>query len=258
MMNSAAETVGRNLGVAAAGYVELEPDGNAISAVGEFNDGRVLTHSGWHRISDYGDAFGDLLRAQKELYVEDFAGDQRLASGGSATGQAIGMCAMPVSPLLKDGRLVAYVYAMHQKPRRWSEDDRWILRETAERTWAAVDRARAQQALRRSEEKYRTLFNSMDEGYLLADIIPGEDNRPVDILYLEANPAAQRMLDRDFTGYRLRELDPELEDYWYDLFAAWPPPGKASAWNGGSLLDRGATTCLSSGSGDQIVAGSRS
>ncbi|HVF97716.1 MAG TPA: PAS domain S-box protein, partial [Flavisolibacter sp.] len=57
--------------------------------------------------------------------------------------------------LLKGGRWVA-TFGMHSNvPRKWTETDIWLLEETAERTWAAVERAKAEKALRRSEERLR-------------------------------------------------------------------------------------------------------
>lgn len=76
----------------------------------------------------------------------------------------------------------------------------------------------AERALRESEEKYRSLFDSIDEGYLLAEVIFDENRTPRDILYLEANPAAIRIAGRDFTGCRMREIDPDYEEYWFETY----------------------------------------
>jgi GAF domain-containing protein len=48
-------------------------------------------------------------------------------------------------------------------PRAWTSDEVTLVEETADRTWSAVERARAEAALRESEEKYRTLFETMDK-----------------------------------------------------------------------------------------------
>ncbi len=88
-----------------------------------------------------------------------------------------------------------------------------LVEEVAERTWAAIERARAQAALRESEAKYRTLFESMDEGYMLIDLIFDENDAPVDFYYLEANPAAVAMLGIDPVGLRAREIF-ALESHW--------------------------------------------
>ncbi|MGL5059115.1 MAG: PAS domain S-box protein, partial [Microcoleus sp.] len=79
------------------------------------------------------------------------------------------------------------------------------------------DRKRVEAALQESEAKYRTLFNSMDEGYVLMDVIFDENDRAIDLLYLDANPAAVRMTGTELVGKRTRELDPNFETQWFEI-----------------------------------------
>ena len=51
------------------------------------------------------------------------------------------------------------------------------------------DRRAAQEALRGSEEKYRSLFDSMTEGFVLGRAIYDENGTPIDHVFLEANDA---------------------------------------------------------------------
>ena len=79
-------------------------------------------------------------------------------------------------------------------------------------------RARAQAALLESESKYRTLFESMDEGFFLCDVAFDADGRPADVFCVEANPAAARIAGQDFTGRRLSDIAPNYEAYWFEIF----------------------------------------
>ena len=81
----------------------------------------------------------------------------------------------------------------------------------------AEERARAEQALRDSEEKYRSLFSLMDEGFVLCDIL-FEDDRPVDVRYVDANPAAARMMGTELVGRTARELGLHFEPHWFEIF----------------------------------------
>ncbi|HEY8560145.1 MAG TPA: PAS domain S-box protein [Pyrinomonadaceae bacterium] len=90
-----------------------------------------------------------------------------------------------------------------------------------------TERRRAVEALRESEEKYRTLFETIDEGYLMSEVIFDENEKPVDILYLEANPAAIRLAGRDFIGRRMREIDPNYEEFWYEIIGRVALTGEA-------------------------------
>ena len=66
-------------------------------------------------------------------------------------------------PLVKDGRLVAALCVSLSVARAWEPHEIELVRETAERTWAAVERARAEEALRQSEEQLRRLNDALEE-----------------------------------------------------------------------------------------------
>lgn len=69
---------------------------------------------------------------------------------------AMGVKSLLGAPLLKQGRLRAVLLMLDTEERNWSEDAVIVIDEVAERTWAAVERARAEAALRETEERYRT------------------------------------------------------------------------------------------------------
>ena len=75
-------------------------------------------------------------------------------------------------------------------------------------------------ALRQSEEKYRTLFNSMDEGVVTIELIFDGAENLVDFRYLEHNPALTKQtgLTTAILGRRAGELFPDMETYWFEAF----------------------------------------
>jgi PAS domain S-box-containing protein len=91
---------------------------------------------------------------------------------------------------------------------------------------------RTEAALHTSEESYRALFNTIDEGYFLCEVLFNEQQVPVDILYQDANPAATRMVGADYRGQRLREIDPAYEGYWVEIF------GRVAQTGVGERLER--------------------
>jgi PAS domain S-box-containing protein len=85
----------------------------------------------------------------------------------------------------------------------------------------------AEGGMRESEAKYRMLFDSIDEGFFLIDVLFDDHDRPVDLHYVEANAAATRMLGLDYTGRRLTELSPDYEEYWFEIFGTVARTGES-------------------------------
>lgn len=157
---AAAAILGQYLGVAAAGYAEVDPDEDTVFAEGDYNDGRAPSHRGRHRLSEFGEGFRAVLRSGEEVVAPDTHVDSRGPAGGSATTRAFATRSVIMLPVLKGGRLVAYFYAMHHEPRDWPEAERRLIREVADRTWATVDRGRSEAALRERETTYRIIVES--------------------------------------------------------------------------------------------------
>lgn len=81
-----------------------------------------------------------------------------------------------------------------------------------------TDRKRGEGSLRRSEERYRTLFNSIDQGFCVARVLFDGD-RGVDYRFLEANPIFEAQTGlRNVIGRRAKELVPDLEDRWSAVY----------------------------------------
>jgi len=84
-----------------------------------------------------------------------------------------------------------------------------------------TERRKAEEALRFSEERYRTLFESMDEGFCVIEMIFDQDDQPIDYLFLETNPAFERQCGLyNVQGKRMRELIPHHENHWFEIYGS--------------------------------------
>jgi PAS domain S-box-containing protein len=90
----------------------------------------------------------------KKNSVHNVAGNTRLTVDEKLRLTEMGIQAWLSVPLIKNNRLVAVLAVAQNTPRIWSDSDLLILEETAELTWAAVERASAERALREAEKKY--------------------------------------------------------------------------------------------------------
>ncbi len=82
-----------------------------------------------------------------------------------------------------------------------------------------TERKRSAQALHESGERYRDLFNSINEGFCVIEMIFDTLGKPVDYRFLEVNPSFEEQSGlRDVTGKRMREIDPDLKAHWLEAY----------------------------------------
>jgi len=96
-------------------------------------------------------------------------------------------------------------------------------------------RKRAEEALRRSEERYRTLFEMMEDGFCIIQIIFDEADIPIDYRFMELNPAFARHTGlQNAIGHTARELIPDLEEHWFETYGNVALTGEPIRFENGS------------------------
>ena len=175
IMAAAAELLGRHLGAGRCGYGEVDETGEFVVLERDWTDGLMPSAAGRHRVSDFGAEFFAAYRAGQTIRIDDLHSDPRVAGTDVAAYSGLGgVRARLTVPLVKDGRFVASLYVHQSAPRRWTDEEAALVRDVAERTWAAVEQARAEAALRelngtlerrvaeRTAERDRLWRNSQD------------------------------------------------------------------------------------------------
>ncbi len=83
-------------------------------------------------------------------------------------------------------------------------------------------------ALFRSEARYRALFEAIDEGFCIIEFIDGPHGPLSDYVHIEANSGYERQTGiANIVGKRLREIEPNAADKWIELYGGVLLSGKA-------------------------------
>ncbi len=85
-----------------------------------------------------------------------------------------------------------------------------VAERTAELQKELIERTRTDNALRLSEEKYRTLHSSLNEGLCLHELVLDGDGKPADYRILDINPAFEKL-----TGFKRKEISGQLASQVY-------------------------------------------
>jgi PAS domain S-box-containing protein len=81
-------------------------------------------------------------------------------------------------------------------------------------------RKASEKALAESEARLRHLFESIDEGYALCELLFDADGEPTDYRFVEVNPLFEEMTGlKDAEGRTAYEMLPELEPHWLEAYS---------------------------------------
>jgi len=90
------------------------------------------------------------------------------------------------------------------------------------------------------ESRYRALFNAMDEGFCIIEVIFDQSRRAIDYRFLEINPAFEGQTGlSNVRGKLMRELVPDLEQHWFDLYGQIALTGEPRRFEGPSIVLQG-------------------
>lgn len=222
ILAAAAEVLGRHLDCDRAGYAEAGTAGDVFVIRSEWCAPGVPSLSERRRRRRHAPAIAARLRAGRAVVLEDSAAPPAAETATAKVYRSAGLRAVLTAPLVKSGRLAAVLFAHSRSPRRWRPEEQALMREAAERTWAAVAHARAEAALRLSEARWHGLFRNMHEGVALCEMVHDEDGQAIDFRFLEVNDAWDALTGLSAAavrGRRATEAIPGVEPFWVETYA---------------------------------------
>ncbi|WP_309090047.1 HWE histidine kinase domain-containing protein [Phenylobacterium sp.] len=154
ILSAAARLLGERLGVARVGYAEVSEDGQRMTVSGDWSPAGARVAGRSFSLPAFGARAVAALQAGEVLAIGDVTRDPRSADSVAAW-LAVGARAILDVPLVRGGRLDAFVFAAAPEPREWSAEDVAVAEDVAGRTWSALVRARA-------EARQRLLINELN------------------------------------------------------------------------------------------------
>nr|WP_314543721.1 ATP-binding protein [uncultured Massilia sp.] len=183
----ACSLLGEELGLARVLYGEIDDVGATFAVPRDWRRNGLASLAGRaFPLEAFGPGVDAAMRAGELVPIGDVAHDPRSAASQGAWAR-LDMAACLLVPLLKEGRLQAFLALGLDRRHRWSDADTALARGVAGRIGAAIDLARTQEALRAERDSNQTILDTIAEGFMLIDR---------DWTVLQMNVEGQRLSNR--------------------------------------------------------------
>ncbi len=163
------EIVVNTLGPSRAGYGSVDAAGQYLTVEGDWGDGTVPSIVGRYRFQDYGDGLSDRFMRGEFISISDVRTNPTTARD-SDRWEALQVRAAINVPLLDHDRVSAMLFLHSSTPRIWTESDLNFVRKAVDRIWSAVERSRALEELKASEEFTRSILTSSPDFVSVMDL----------------------------------------------------------------------------------------
>lgn len=146
VMAISTQMVAEYIGVASCAYADMHEDQDTFTIRGDWAAPGATSIRGRYSLAQFGQRAVEELSAGRPLIVQDTLAE--LAPEAAQAFRAIGIAATICMPLLREGRLVALMAIHDAAPHQWTDEELVLVREVTDRSWAHIERARAEAELR--------------------------------------------------------------------------------------------------------------
>ena len=160
-----------HLGLSNCAYADMDADEDGFTIRGNWHAPGSPSIVGHYRLADFGTLAVQELSAGRPLIINDNL--KEIAPHEAKTFQDIGISATICMPLIRGGRLVALMAIHDRDPHQWSEYELTVIREVTERSWAHVERVRAEAIRHDREERLRVAMDAAQMGTWDWDLVAG-------------------------------------------------------------------------------------
>jgi PAS domain S-box-containing protein len=158
ILETTLEWLGRHLGVTRTTYAETDATGRIFAVREEWRDGVPSIKGNVFTLESVGASVDRAWVSGEIIRYEDVANDPRLEAPARARYAGAEIGAFVSMSLVQDGMMHSALSVQHDRPRRWRDSEIQLMRDIAERTWVALERATAQAALQERERNQTFLL----------------------------------------------------------------------------------------------------
>ncbi len=151
----------------------------------------------------------EAFHTAKSIWIEDWELDDAAHSRSDQPGTA----SFAVLPLASAGNTLGTLSLAWSSPRSFDDSEVSFLESYASDLAVGLERAQLFRELRQSEVRFRSLFESMTEGFALCEIVFGPEIDGFDLRVLQVNPAFKKqsgLEPEDVVGRSVLELFPDI------------------------------------------------
>lgn len=159
ILKAGVRALGQHLAAPRVGYGEIDADETTVTIRADWTAGEMESATGVYVMDDFGPALSRDLKARKTVAVQDVDTDPR-TSGGAEGFERLGVRAFVRVPIVRAGRLLAFLFLHSHDTRQWTNEEIELAEEVADRLWAALERASAEAEVRESEARFRSVADS--------------------------------------------------------------------------------------------------